>query len=83
MPPSLLVQALNDAWQMLGEVPATKAMAGGLAVSYWGCPRSTQDIDIAITVPRFETLSKILIGKGLRAKSDNHLRSLGFVSVSQ
>ncbi len=83
MPPSLLIQTLNEVWQLLGDIPAPKTLAGGMALSYWGYPRSTQDIDIAIIVPRYEVLSKFLVRSGLRAKSDANFRSLGFMSFSQ
>jgi hypothetical protein len=47
VPPSLLLRVLEDVYsrvEMLGVFPV---VAGGLAVSYWGHPRSTQDIDLA------------------------------------
>jgi hypothetical protein len=58
-------------------------VAGGLAVSYWGHPRSTQDIDLAVIVsddPGFETglrQANLLPAKGGR------IIDLGFVRISQ
>jgi hypothetical protein len=58
-------------------------VAGGLAVSYWGHPRSTQDIDLAVLVSdEFRFHSGLRQANLLPAKSVRVV-DLGFVKVSQ
>lgn len=40
MAPIVLLDSLEKVWRILGEVPCEKAIAGGLALSYWGYPRT-------------------------------------------
>ncbi len=50
MPPSLLLRVLDDIYGRVERLGVSPVVAGGLAVSYWGHPRSTQDIDLAVIV---------------------------------
>lgn len=58
MPPSQLLTALEHVWSTLADVPH-KAIAGGLAVSFWGYPRSTRDVDLAILLPKVNPLQQL------------------------
>lgn len=83
MPPSLLLRVLGDVYGRVERLGVSPVVAGGLAVSYWGHPRSTQDIDLAVLVSddvRFE--SGLRQAKLLPAKS-GRIFDLGFVRVSQ
>lgn len=83
MPPSLLLSVLGRVYVLVDRLGASPVVAGGLAVSYWGHPRSTQDIDLAVLVSdeaRFEAglrQAKLVPAKGGRSID------LGFVRVSQ
>lgn len=86
MVPSLLMESLGTIWNMLDSVTDQRALAGGLAVSYWGYPRSTRDIDIAILVDPIQTPDKLnasLRSIGLSPKKRPEIQSLGFIKVSQ
>ncbi|MFM7977552.1 MAG: hypothetical protein ACKO8U_20975 [Pirellula sp.] len=48
MPPSVLLRVVSDIYTRLETLGVSPVIAGGLAVSFWGHPRSTQDIDLAI-----------------------------------
>ncbi len=57
VPPSLLLNALAEVYAHVEHMGVRPVVAGGLAVAYWGHPRSTQDIDLAVLVSdelRFE-----------------------------
>jgi len=85
MPPSPLMESLDRIWRILGAIIPVKAIAGGLALSYWGYPRSTQDIDIAILLnnsAEFELISIHLRKSGLAQKGSAGLKNLGALSVS-
>ena len=80
------MESLARVWQILDPVAPIKAIAGGLALSFWGYPRSTQDIDIAVLLRNSATLVTIdshLRRAGLLRKHLNHVRDLGVVKVSQ
>lgn len=47
MTPSLLLRVLDDIYSRVERLGVSPVVADGLAVSYWGHPRSTQDIDLA------------------------------------
>lgn len=82
MPPSLLLCVLEDVFGRVERLGVSPVVAGGLAVSYWGHPRSTQDIDLAVLVSddsRFE--SGLRQAQLLPAKS-GRIVDLGFVKVS-
>ena len=83
MTPSLLLRVLDNVYGRIERLGVSPVIAGGLAVSYWGHPRSTQDIDLAVLVadePGFELglrQSNLLPAKGGR------IADLGFVRVAQ
>jgi hypothetical protein len=86
MPPTLLIESLEQVWRLLDTVAPIKAIACGLALSFWGYPRSTQDIDIAILLSQempFVSLQKHLVQSGLRLKNRSPQTQLGQLSVSQ
>jgi predicted nucleotidyltransferase len=58
-------------------------IAGGLAVSFWGHPRSTQDIDLAIISENKNRFETDLTRMGLRPTKQGRWIDLGFVQVSQ
>jgi len=83
VPPSLLLRVLEDVYGRVERLGVSPVVAGGLAVSYWGHPRSTQDIDLAVLVAddvRFE--SDLRQAQLLPAKNGRRV-DLGFVQVSQ
>ena len=84
MPPSLLMQATQDVWRILDASGYPKAIAGGLALSFWGYPRSTRDIDIAIVVKSKHDFFPLLSRAGLQPKKKSKdTTKLGFLEVSQ
>lgn len=48
MPPDAVTDTLNHLWNALHRRNSPAVIAGGLAMSYWGSPRSTQDIDLLL-----------------------------------
>ena len=50
IPPSLLLP-LEDLGKWLGGIPASSVIVGGIAVSFLGRPRFTQDIDALTILP--------------------------------
>lgn len=85
MPPSQLLTALEHVWSTLADVPH-KAIAGGLAVSFWGYPRSTRDVDLAILLPKVNPLQQLdqsLRSGGLRPKNTGGPKTLGEMQVYQ
>ncbi len=83
MPPSLLMDALDSVFQMVADLGVSPVVAGGLAVSYWGYPRSTRDIDLAILITSIDDFDSSLRRAGLVPAKQQHLAQLGFVQVSQ
>lgn len=79
------MESLDRVWQILDPVAPIKAIAGGLALSYWGYPRSTQDIDIAVLLPNSapNRIDSHLRRAGLSPKQSNHVCDLGVMKVSQ
>jgi hypothetical protein len=47
----VLLRVLGEVYDLTERLGVNPVVAGGLAVSYWGHPRSTQDIDLAVIVP--------------------------------
>jgi hypothetical protein len=85
MPPAQLLSALEHVWTVLADFP-NKAIAGGLAVSFWGYPRSTRDVHIAVLLPESTSMQRLdqsLQLGGLQAKNSGNLRSLGAIQISQ
>jgi hypothetical protein len=83
MPPKLLLNALADLYTRIEDLGVCPVLAGGLAVSYWGHPRSTQDIDLAVVVSNLKRFESDLREIGLKPAKSNHWIDLGFVRVSQ
>jgi len=83
VPPKLLLQALGDIYDCVEALGVSPVLAGGLAVSFWGHPRSTQDIDLAILVENKKHFEDELTRLGLKAKKPGRWIDLGVVQVSQ
>lgn len=83
MPPKLLLQALADIYDKIEALGVSPVVAGGLAVSFWGHPRSTQDIDLAILVESHELFEEKLTEIGLKPAKSKRWIDLGVVRVSQ
>lgn len=81
MPPSLLIETLNRLWNQLSKSDLQPILAGGLALSYWGNPRSTQVIELAIAASDDSDFAKHFLAFGLQRKSDP--KSLGLCRLSQ
>ncbi len=64
---NLIIAALAHVWQVLGAFNAPMAVAGGIAVGIWKCPRSTHDVDllIAIEPPDLKALLAALGSAGM------------------
>ena len=78
MPPDVVMKTLARLWPLLGSVPT--AVAGGIALSYWGNPRSTQDIDLAIVIDNLGPLNDTLTNAGF-VTSDKPPVELGLFSL--
>ena len=83
MPPDLLLDALENIFHKVAEWGLSPVVAGGLAVSYWGHPRSTRDIDLAILTDNSNYFESQLRQAGLFPANRRHVADLGFVKVSQ
>lgn len=83
MPPSLLLRVLDDIYDRVERLGVLPVVAGGLAVSYWGHPRSTQDIDLAVIVSDVASFESGLRQANLRPAKGGRIVDLGFVRVSQ
>ena len=85
MPPTLLMESLDRVWNVLNPVAPMRALAGGLALSFWGYPQSTQDIDIAVLLPNSasDRIDSHLQKAGLSPNRTNHVKDLGVMKVSQ
>ncbi len=83
MSPSFLLDTLDSVYQMIDEWGVSPVVAGGLAVSFWGHPRSTRDIDLAILVANIDSFESRLRESGLVPSKEPHIAQLGFVQVSQ
>jgi hypothetical protein len=82
MPPSAVLKTLNHVWPHLAQSGIPIAVAGGIALSYWGNPRSTQDIDLAIYTDQFDPIRSILHEAGFAAKSSEE-KDLGLFRLNQ
>ncbi|MEQ1829245.1 MAG: nucleotidyltransferase [Pirellula sp.] len=83
MPPNLLLNSLERILNIIADWGVSPVIAGGLAVSYWGHPRSTRDIDLAILVFDLEQFEFRLRAVNLVPAKQRHTSDLGFVRVSQ
>jgi hypothetical protein len=77
------MQSLEQVWKLLRPFEDRFAIAGGLAVSYWGFARSTQDIDIAIAIQDSTSFDAFLRSNGMFPAKAKHITSLGSLQVSQ
>ncbi len=77
------MNTLEYVFQLVAGGNASPVIAGGLAVSYWGHPRSTQDIDLAVLVNDVSRFESRLRKAGLVPSKEQHIAQLGFVQVSQ
>jgi len=82
MPPSAVLTTLNRIWPLAESSGFPVAVAGGLALSYWGHPRSTQDVDLAIVADKIDRLTVAISAAGLRGKSPEPLE-LGIFRLLQ
>lgn len=46
MPPSVMIRSLQKIWPAIDAARIPVAIAGRIAMSFWGHPRSTQDIHL-------------------------------------
>ena len=83
VPPSLLLRVLVDDYDRVERLRVSPVVAGGLAVSYWGHPRSTQDIDLAVLVSDELRFHSGLRQANLLPAKSVRVVDLGFVGVSQ
>lgn len=83
MPPSLLLRVLDDIYRRVERLGVSPVVADGLAVSYWGHPRSTQDIDLAVIVSDDFSFESGLRQANLLPAKGGRTIDLGFVRVSQ
>ncbi len=83
MPPSLLLRVLEDVYDRVERLGVSPVVAGGLAVSFWGHPRSTQDIDLAVLVQDESLFESRLRQAQLLPSKSGRIVDLGFVRVSQ
>jgi len=83
MQPSLLMNALERVFQLVASWGMSPVVAGGLAVSYWGHPRSTRDIDLAILVASIDDFESRLRQSGFVPAKPQHVAQLGSAQVAQ
>lgn len=83
MLPSLLLRVLDEIYCRVEGLGVSPVVAGGLAVSYWGHPRSTQDIDLAVIVSDDPSFESGLRQANLLPAQSGRMIDLGFVRVSQ
>ena len=82
MPPSLLLRVLGEIYGVVERLGVSPVVAGGLAVSFWGHPRSTQDIDLAVIVSDDVSFESGLRQSNLLPAKGGRIIDLGFVRVS-
>lgn len=79
MTPSLLLRVLEDVYGRVDALGVTPVVAGVLAVAYWGHPRSTQDIDLAVVVSDNSNFEAGLRQLQLTPAKSGRVVDLGFV----
>ena len=77
------MNTLDQLFQLVDGWGVSPVVAGGLAVSYWGHPRSTRDIDLAVLVSSNQEFEAKLRKAGLVPSKEPNVAELGFVKVSQ
>lgn len=83
VPPSLLIRILEEIYSRVEKLGSSPVVSGGLAVSYWGHPRSTQDIDLAVLIANAARFERELRSADLQPLVNAKSIDLGFVQVSQ
>ncbi len=73
MAPEAVTLTLANLWTQLAKADLPMAVAGGLALSYWGSPRSTQDVDLAIATTDIASVDDFLRIAGLRRKREGSI----------
>lgn len=76
MPPKLLLKLLADIYDKIDALGVSPVLAGGLAVSFWGHPRSTQGIDLAILIENIQHFEDQLDELGLKPAKSRRLIDL-------
>jgi hypothetical protein len=82
VPPNAVLQTLTQLWPLLQSSGVPVAIAGGIALSYWGNPRSTQDIDLAMYVGDSDSMRGLLIDAGFHPTAKSP-KELGLFLLSQ
>ncbi len=73
MPPQAVLETLVALWATLDELESKVAIAGGLALSFWGHPRSTRDVDVSVMVDTLEKFTLRLSQAGFIEKAPRRL----------
>ncbi|KAA1260578.1 hypothetical protein LF1_31180 [Rubripirellula obstinata] len=81
MPPSVLMRSLQKIWPQIDAAGIPVAIAGGIAMSFWGHPRSTQDINLLSVCADSENLTNLLRKIGLK-KLSPAAKDLGLCQLS-
>jgi len=82
MPPSAVLSTLNRIWPLAEASGIPVAIAGGIALSYWGNPRSTQDVDLVMYTDHLDLIHPVLVQAGFRATSQPE-KDLGLFRLRQ
>jgi hypothetical protein len=82
MPPEAVLQTLCRLWSLIEASGTPVAVAGGIALSYWGNPRSTQVVDLVVLSDDSETIAQLLHDAGFSPK-DKKPASLGLFTLTQ
>ena len=73
MPPKAVLDTLAVLWLVLGELKSEIAVAGGVALSFWGNPRSTRAVDLTLMAETFAKLKSLMIQSGFVDQSPSRL----------
>jgi len=86
MPPRVVLCVLRAVWNVLKPLGKPMTLVGGLALSSWKHPRSTQDVNLLIVVgeDRDELFQRMIEG-GFQKKGDDpgQVIRIGEIEVSQ
>ncbi len=82
MPPDAVLQTLSRLWSVLESTGMQIAVAGGIALSYWGNPRSTQDVDVVVLSNDSETIARALTAAGFEPDEKEPVQ-LGLFKLSR
>lgn len=81
MPPAAVIDTLATLWPKLANSSIRAAIAGGVALSFWGSVRSTQDVDISLLESDLDEIAPLLLQLGFRQKN-NVARPLGLFELT-